>query len=73
MMINIRKVYNSYFAMLGYRRVVLSAEKDSYGSAALISHIWPLKGETFEEHPILAKYKEGDNFNQRNTLKYFED
>ncbi len=29
--------------------------------------------ETFEEHPILLKYKEGDNFNHRNTLKYFED
>ena len=29
--------------------------------------------ETFEEHPILAKYKEGDNFNRRNTCKYFED
>ena len=29
--------------------------------------------ETFEEHTILAKYKEGDNFNHRNTLKYFED
>jgi hypothetical protein len=24
--------------------------------------------ETFEEHPILPKYKEGDNFNHRNTL-----
>jgi hypothetical protein len=24
--------------------------------------------ETFEEHPILDKYKEGDNFNHRNTL-----
>ncbi|MDP3284932.1 MAG: hypothetical protein Q8M56_10940, partial [Desulfobacterales bacterium] len=24
--------------------------------------------ETFEERPILAKYKEGDNFNHRNTL-----
>ena len=24
--------------------------------------------ETFEEHPILTKYKEGDNFNHRNTL-----
>jgi hypothetical protein len=24
--------------------------------------------ETFEERPILAKYKEGDNFNRRNTL-----
>jgi len=23
--------------------------------------------ETFEEHSILAKYKEGDNFNHRNT------
>jgi len=29
--------------------------------------------ETFEERPILSKYKEGDNFNHRNTLKYFED
>ena len=26
------------------------------------------RNETFEEHPILAKYKEGDNFNHRNTL-----
>jgi len=26
------------------------------------------KEETFEERPILAKYKEGDNFNRRNTL-----
>ena len=24
--------------------------------------------EAFEECPILAKYKEGDNFNHRNTL-----
>jgi four helix bundle protein len=24
--------------------------------------------ETFEEHSILTKYKEGDNFNHRNTL-----
>jgi hypothetical protein len=24
--------------------------------------------ETFEKRPILAKYKEGDNFNHRNTL-----
>jgi len=24
--------------------------------------------ETFEERPILAKYKEGDNFKRRNTL-----
>jgi len=24
--------------------------------------------ETFEERPILSKYKEGDNFNRRNTL-----
>jgi hypothetical protein len=31
------------------------------------------KSEAFEEHPILAKYKEGDNFNRRNTLRYFED
>ena len=29
--------------------------------------------ETFEEHSILTKYKEGDNFNHRNTFKYFED
>jgi hypothetical protein len=29
--------------------------------------------ETFEERPILPKYKEGDNFNRRNTRKYFED
>jgi hypothetical protein len=28
--------------------------------------------ETFEEHPILSKFKEGENFNRRNTLKYFE-
>ena len=29
--------------------------------------------ETFEEHSILPKYKEGDNFNRRNTFEYFED
>jgi len=29
--------------------------------------------ETFEERPILSKFKEGENFNRRNTLKYFED
>ena len=29
--------------------------------------------ETFEERPILLKFKEGENFNHRNTLKYFED
>jgi hypothetical protein len=28
--------------------------------------------ETIGEHPILLKYKEGDNFKRRNTLKYFE-
>ena len=28
----------------------------------------PSNIETFEEHPILAKYKEGDNFKRRNTL-----
>jgi hypothetical protein len=27
-----------------------------------------LYNETFEEHPILSKYKEGENFNHRNTL-----
>jgi len=36
---------------------------------------WPLPSivETFEEHPILLKFKKGENFNRRNTLKYFED
>ncbi len=29
--------------------------------------------ETFEERPIMPKYKEGNNFNRRNTRKYFED
>ena len=29
--------------------------------------------ETFEECPVLYEFKEGDNFNRRNTLKYFED
>jgi hypothetical protein len=29
--------------------------------------------ETFEERPILLKFKEDENFNRRNTLKYFED
>jgi len=29
--------------------------------------------KTFEERPILLKFKEGDNLNHRNTLKYFED
>jgi hypothetical protein len=28
--------------------------------------------ETFGEYSILPKYKEGDNFKRRNTLKYFE-
>jgi hypothetical protein len=27
-----------------------------------------INSETFEEHPILLKYKEGDNFNHRNTF-----
>jgi len=27
-----------------------------------------MRAETFEERPILAKYKEGDNFNHANTL-----
>jgi len=35
----------------------------------LLSH----KIETFEEHPILFKFKEGENFNRRNILEYFED
>ncbi|RLC22863.1 MAG: hypothetical protein DRH56_08205, partial [Deltaproteobacteria bacterium] len=30
-------------------------------------------GETFEKCSILAKFKKGENFNRRNTLKYFED
>ena len=34
---------------------------------------YSLQLEMFEECPILAKYKEGDNFNRRNTLEYFED
>ena len=35
---------------------------------------FPDKGiETFEERPILLKFKKGENFNNRNTLKYFED
>ncbi len=29
--------------------------------------------ETFKERSILLKFKEGENFNHRNTLKYFED
>ena len=29
--------------------------------------------ETFEEYPILLKFKEGENLNRRNTVKYFED
>jgi len=47
--------------------------------AGCIQEITPLAAghphlfEIFEEYPILAKYKEGDNFNHRNTLKYFED
>jgi len=35
--------------------------------------IFQLLLEPFEEHPILTKFKEGGNFNRRNTLKYFED
>jgi len=35
----------------------------------LLSH----KIETFEECPILSKFKEGENFNRRNTSEYFED
>jgi len=33
----------------------------------------PHKIETFEEYPILSKFKEGEKFNRRNTLEYFED
>ena len=29
--------------------------------------------EAFEELPVLAKYKGGDDFNRSNTCKYFED
>jgi len=29
--------------------------------------------EAFEKRSILFKVKEGENFNRRNTLKYFED
>jgi len=29
--------------------------------------------ETFEKCSILFKVKEGENFNRRGTLKYFED
>jgi len=32
-----------------------------------------LRIETFEKRSILFKVKEGENFNHRNTLKYFED
>jgi len=27
-----------------------------------------VNNETFEEHSILSKYKEGEDFNRRNTL-----
>jgi hypothetical protein len=36
-------------------------------------HLSGIDRETFEERPILPKFKEGENFNRRNTLKYFED
>jgi len=39
----------------------------AYGSTCELETQISLSGETFEEHPILAKYKEGDNFNHRNT------
>jgi len=32
-----------------------------------------MKDEIFEKRLILFKVKEGENFNHRNTLKYFED
>jgi len=35
--------------------------------------VYLFRKEIFEEHPILSKFKESENFNHRNTLKYFED
>jgi len=35
---------------------------------AIVQGLFFKANETFEERPILAKYKEGDNFNRRNTL-----
>jgi len=29
--------------------------------------------ESFKERSLLLKFKEGENFNRRNTFKYFED
>jgi hypothetical protein len=29
--------------------------------------------ETFEKRQFLFKFKKGENFNQRNTIEYFED
>ena len=54
-------------AQLAEHRVVAPVVEGS------IPFTHPIFQKTFEEHPILLKFKEGDNFNHRNTLKYFED
>jgi len=49
--------------MIFYSRQLIGSVLSRFFDKALLFH-----GETFEEHPILSKYKEGDNFNHRNTL-----
>ena len=45
--------------------LIKSPHSDFFSRFILNRHI---QFETFEERPILAKYKEGDNFNHRNTF-----
>ena len=53
-------------AQLAEHRVVAPVVEGS------IPFTHPIFQETFEERPILLKFKEGDSFNHRDTLKYFE-
>jgi len=47
---------------------VFSAAETEFKETLCLCAFVPVNNETFEERPILVKYKEGDNFNHRNTL-----
>jgi len=63
---------------LSYKRLTaffekLRTETTGVFSAVRGGGLQRILSETFEEHQILLKFKEGENFNHRNTLRYFED
>jgi len=52
-------------------------KRKPFGSRLLFSRkglaLSKIMRESFEERPILLKFKEGEKFNHRNTIEYFED